>query len=339
LRNSYAPLFPNAPDVELLQGKLTSMKKALRYLLILLGVVLTLVAGATAFIAIRGIPSQKAEHIELKVVPTPARLARGEQLASLLCKSCHLDPNTNRLTGKHLVDVPQFGDIYSRNITQDPEFGIGKWTDGELAYLLRTGIKPDGSFLPLMVKLKESSDEDINSIIAFLRSNHAWVKADNTRQPETKYSMLTKFLTNTGILIKPLPYPKAPIPQPDTSNAAAWGRYIMIQLDCWMCHSKDFLKLDPDTPEKSLGFFGGGNKMQTPDGKEIFTRNITMDKETGIGRWSEEEFIKAVRFGLVPNGEGLRDPMPKFTNLTDREAKALYAYLRSIPKISNKVGR
>ncbi|TCJ17665.1 cytochrome c [Flaviaesturariibacter flavus] len=315
------------------------MKKVLRYLLIIICTIITLVGAAAAFIAIRGVPKQKAGQISLKVEATPQRLARGEQLASLLCKSCHLDPNTNKFTGKHLVDVPQFGDIYSKNITRHTEFGIGRWTDGELAYLLRTGIKPDGTFLPLMVKLKESSDEDIYSIIAFLRSNHSWVQPDNTRQPDTKYSMLTKFLTNTGILIKPVLYPKALVPQPDTANAAAWGRYIMIQLDCWMCHSKDFLKLDPDVPEKSLGFFGGGNLMKTPDGKDIYTRNLTMDEETGIGRWTEEEFIKAVRFGIVPNGEGLREPMPKFTNLSDREARAIYAYLKTVPKIKNQVSR
>ncbi|RYY88333.1 MAG: c-type cytochrome [Chitinophagaceae bacterium] len=301
---------------------------------------MALVSLAAAFIAVRGVPTEKAKQIDLKVEATPKRIARGEKLASLLCKSCHLDPNTNKFTGRRLDDVPQFGTIYARNITQHPEFGIGKWTDGELAYLLRTGIKPDGTHLPLMVKLKESSDEDLYSIIAFLRSNHTWVQPDNTRQPKTEYSFLTKFLTNAGILMKPLPYPTQPIPEPDTTNKATWGRYIALQLDCWMCHSKDFLKLDPDQPEKSLGYFGGGNKLQTPDGKEILSRNITMDEETGIGRWSDDDFVKAVRFGQVPNGEpGLRDPMPKFSNLTDAEAKAILAYLRSIPRISNKVER
>lgn len=315
------------------------MKKALRYLLLFLAFVFGLVAVGAGFIALRGIPKAEARRIELKVVPTPARLARGEQLASLLCASCHLDPNTRKFTGKHLVDVPQFGDIYARNITQHPGQGIGKWTDGELAYLLRTGVKPDGTFLPLMVKLKESSDEDIYSIIAFLRSNHSWVQPDDTRQPDTKYSMLTKFLTNTGILIKPVAYPTKPIPPPDTTNAVAWGRYNMIQLDCWMCHSKDFLKLDPDVPEKSLGYFGGGNAMKTPEGKDIVTRNLTMDTETGIGNWTEEQFIKAVKYGQVPEGPGLREPMPKFMNLTDAEARSIYEYLKTVPKIRNKVER
>ncbi|GAB4092507.1 hypothetical protein [Flaviaesturariibacter terrae] len=316
------------------------MKKVLRYLLYTLVVVVALVSLAAAFIAVRGIPTEKARHIDLKVEATPARLARGEKLASLLCKSCHLDPNTHKFTGRRLDDVPQFGTIYSANITQHEEAGIGKWSDGDLAYLLRTGVKPDGTHLPLMVKLKESSDEDLYSIIAFLRSGHTWVQADNTRQPKSQYSFLTKFLSNAGILMKPLPYPTAPIPGPDTSNKPAWGRYIALQLDCWMCHSKDFLKLDADHPEKSVGYFGGGNKLQTADGKDIFSRNLTMDTETGIGNWSDSDFIQAVKFGQTPNGgPGLRDPMPKFSNLSDAEARAIWEYLKTLPKISNRVER
>ena len=316
------------------------MKKVLRYLLFTVLAIIVLVGLAASFIAVRGIPTEKAQHIELKVEATPARLARGEKLASLLCKSCHLDPNTNKFTGRRLDDVPQFGTIYSANITQHPEAGIGMWSDGDLAYLLRTGVKPDGTHLPLMVKLKESSDEDLYSIIAFLRSGHTWVQSDNTRAPKSQYSFLTKFLTNAGILMKPLPYPAKPIPEPDTANKASWGRYIALQLDCWMCHSKDFLKLDGDHPEKSLGYFGGGNVLKTPEGKEILSRNLTMDEATGIGHWSEEDFIRAVKFGQAPNGQpGLRDPMPKFSNLSDAEARAIFEYLKTVPKISNRVER
>ena len=85
------------------------------------------------------------------------------------------------LTGRRMDEAPQFGAIYSKNITAHPEFGIGSWTDGQLAYLLRTGIKPDGSFLPIMARLPHMSDEDVASIIAFLRSDHVWVAAQRNR--------------------------------------------------------------------------------------------------------------------------------------------------------------
>src|SRR5215203_785812 len=181
------------------------MKKALRYLLILLGVILIAAGGFAAFVALRGVPSYTAEKIELKVEASTARVEKGQKLASMLCSGCHMDPNTGKFSGRHMADIPQFGAVYSRNITQHPESGIGKWTDGEIAYLLRTGITPKGRFLPIMAKLHRMSDEDLQSIIAFLRSDNNWVKADNASQPETKYSFLTKMLTNIKA-IKPMPF-------------------------------------------------------------------------------------------------------------------------------------
>lgn len=315
------------------------MKKALRYLLLALGVIVILIGGAAAFIAFRGIPKGDVQKVELKVEATPERIAQGQRLSAMLCNSCHMDPNTGKLTGRKMDEAPQFGAVYSKNITQHPEHGIGKWTDGELAYLLRTGVKPDGTFLPIMAKLAHASDEDVYSIIAFLRSDHSWVAADNTRQPETDYSFLAKFITNMGF-IKPSAYPKASIAGPDTTNQVSWGRYIALnQLECYSCHSQDFAKNNYDQPEKSAGFFGGGNKMLGMDGKEILTRNITMDEETGIGKWTEEEFVKALKYGQVPHGPALRLPMMPYTPLTDNEAKAIYAYLKTVPKIKNKVER
>lgn len=317
------------------------MKKVFRYLLIGIGAVAVLVGGLSAFVSIRGIPKYKAETINLQVVSTPDRVARGEKLASMLCRSCHFDGNTGKFTGRLLDEAPQFGAIYSRNITRDPDHGIGKWTDGQLAYLFRTGVKPDDSYLPpYMPKLVNLSDEDLQSIIAFLRSDHPWVSADNTRQPDSKPSFLTKFLTNAGIM-KPFPYPQKPIVGPDTANTVQWGRYIALgQLECFSCHSQDFTKNDYFNPEKSLGFFGGGNELIAPDGKKIKTLNITMDEETGIGTWTEETFIKAVKYGQLPNGQpSLRLPMQPYANLTDNEVRALYAYLKTVPKIHNKVDR
>ena len=71
----------------------------------------------------------------------------------------------------------------------------------------------------------------------------------------------------------------------------------------------------------------------------ITTLNITPDEETGIGKWTEDDFVKAVRTGVVPNGPGLRDPMNPYIQLTDEEAKAIYAYLKTVPKLNHKVER
>src|SRR5439155_18277941 len=254
---------------------------------------------------------------------------------------CHLDPNTGKLTGREMKEVPQFGAIYSRNITQDPQYGIGKWTDGELVYLIRTGLKPDGTYLPpYMAKLTNISDEDLYSIIAFLHSDNPLVQPDKTVPPVTKPSFLTKFLCTIGAF-KPFPYPTHTIMAPDSADKVKLGRYIAIgELECFSCHSRDFAKNDYLNPEKSKGFFGGGNELMAPDGDKIWSLNLTPDAETGIGNWSEEDFVKAIKTVVVPgNHASLRPPMTPFINLTDDEAKAIYAYLRTIPTIKNKVDR
>jgi len=69
------------------------------------------------------------------------------------------------------------------------------------------------------------------------------------------------------------------------------------------------------------------------------TLNLTPDNETGIGTWTEEQFVRAVRTGIVPNGPALREPMHPFVELTENEAKAIYAYLRTVPPIRHKIDR
>ena len=110
-------------------------------------------------------------------------------------------------------------------------------------------------------------------------------------------------------------------------------------MECFSCHSKDFAKNDYFEPEKSEGFFGGGNEMIGLDGKALKSLNITMD-ETSIGGWSEEQFVKAVKYGIRPgNTPALRIPMQPYTALTDNEVKAIFAQLKTIPKLKNKIER
>ena len=76
------------------------MKRALKLVGGLIGLVLLAVAGFSAFVAVRGIPRYAPGQIQLTVEPTPARLARGEKLARLLCAECHMNPTTRKLTGE-----------------------------------------------------------------------------------------------------------------------------------------------------------------------------------------------------------------------------------------------
>lgn len=317
------------------------MKKFFKILGVLILLVALIIGGFAAFISIRGIPKFEANVPEIpKIEVTPERVEKGKKIASMLCNSCHFDKSTGKFTGREMTEVPEFGKIISRNITQDPEIGIGKWTDSDLVYFIRTGINPHtGQYVPpYMPKLMHISDEDLNSIIAFLRSDDALVQPDKTEGPSCEPSFLTKFLCL--VAFKPFPYPEKPIPGPDTTNKLAWGKYLTLyEFECFACHSADFKKMDVGVPENSLGFFGGGNVMRNDQGVLVTTRNLTPDEETGIGNWTEEQFVKAVKFGIVPNGPALRNPMIPYAQLTDEEAKAIYAYLRTVPKIKHAISR
>ena len=79
--------------------------------------------------------------------------------------------------------------------------------------------------------------------------------------------------------------------------------------------------------------------MITLDCKERFTANITMDEETGIGRWTLDDFAKAMLESKNKEGKTLREPMLPYNGLTDLEVKSMWAYLQTIPKIKNVVNR
>jgi mono/diheme cytochrome c family protein len=315
------------------------MKKFIKYLLIIIGIVVLIGLGGFAFIEIRGIPSYKAKKIDYRVEVTPKRVERGKKLALMLCAGCHMSTSTDKLTGKQMMEAPrEFGKLYSQNITQDKTYGIGSWTDGELLYLLRTGIKRDGKYSPpYMAKLPHMSDEDINSVIAFLHSDDLLVTASATPDYPCEPSILTKFLCN--VAFKPFKMPEQKIETPDTNNPVILGKYLAVNLECYSCHSADYKTNDYENPEKSKGYFGGGNKPLDLEGKVIVSQNLTPDAETGIGKWTEERFVNAVKSGVMENQPALRNPMMPYAYLTDKEAKAIYAYLQTIPPVKNKVPR
>jgi mono/diheme cytochrome c family protein len=313
------------------------MRTVLKTVLFLLLAFVVLAALGATVIYVRGIPKYEPIKYEAKVEITPQRVERGLKLVSMLCYQCHYNEKTNKLTGRKMTEVDMFGEVNILNITQHPEAGIGKWTDGELIVFLRTGLRPDGQYVPpYMVKVPNMSDEDVNSVIAFLRSDNALVQADPTELPPSKPSFFAKFLSN--IAFKPFPMPEKPIADPDTTNVIEWGKYMALyQLDCYSCHSKDFSTNDFFEPEKSVGYFGGGNTMMDMEGNKVITKNITPDKETGIGNWTEEQFVKALKYGLVEGKPALRYPMVPHTQLTDNEAKAIYAFMKTVPPIVNKI--
>lgn len=103
------------------------------------------------------------------------------------------------------------------------------------------------------------------------------------------------------------------------------GEYIAKAGDCIACHT--------NSPKKGK-VFAGGLPMQTPFGT-IYSPNITPDKDTGIGGWTDEQFIKAMRHGVAPSGHYYYPAFPYiyFNKVTTDDLKALKVYLDSIPAV------
>jgi len=315
------------------------MKRILKYFGMTMGILILVLIAIGLYIGANDIPTYEIEKIEFSAVATPEALERGKKLTTMLCANCHMNKSTGKLTGTKMLDAPpEFGEIYSQNITQDNNVGIGSWTDAELLYLLRTGIKKDGQYSPpYMAKLPVMADEDLNAIIAFLRSDDPLVNPDPTPDIPSKPSFLTKMLSR--LEWKPLPMPDKSIPLPDSTNTVAVGKYLAHNLDCFSCHSADFKTNNFLQPELSEGYFAGGNKPLDLEGRVKLTSNLTPDKETGIGNWSKEQFILAVKYGQIEGEQALSYPMMPYTQLTDKEAGAIYDYLQTLDPVKNKVER
>ena len=315
------------------------MKKLLKVLAWIIGIVIFVISSIALYIQIKGIPYYETQQIDIVINATPQKLARGKKLASMLCANCHMNRETRILSGQLMLDSPkEFGPCYAPNITGDKEFGIGDWTDGEILYLLRTGIKRDGQYAPpWMAKLPKMSDSDIESIIAFLRSDDNMVNAASVPDQPCEPTFLAKFLTQVAFF--PFEFPLSPISEPDTNNPVEWGKYLIFNLECFSCHSADFKTNDYLNPEKSVGYLGGGNLPLDLNGNPMPTQNITPDKVTGIGNMTEDGFVKLLKFGIKENSPAMRFPMLPYSLLTDNEAKAIFAYLQTVDPISNDVDR
>src|SRR5690242_17531439 len=101
------------------------------------------------------------------------------------------------------------------------------------------------------------------------------------------------------------------------------GEYLSKAAGCLGCHTEDRKDATP---------FAGGRALKTPFGT-FYGPNITPHPEAGIGRWTEANFIQALRHGVRPDGANYFPafPYPSFTKITDGDMRDLWAYLRTLP--------
>ncbi|MHB1843501.1 MAG: c-type cytochrome [Deltaproteobacteria bacterium] len=120
---------------------------------------------------------------------------------------------------------------------------------------------------------------------------------------------------------------------PRTPERLERGRYLVDQVSaCGTCHTSRAGDDILTETEESSSYLGGGN-IERASGLAVWVPNLTSDPETGLGRWSDDEILRALRDGVRPDGRFLVPLMPcdAFRRLSDDDARAIVAYLRTVP--------
>ena len=113
------------------------------------------------------------------------------------------------------------------------------------------------------------------------------------------------------------------------------GTYLMNSIvACGNCHVQ---RDKQGRPIAELGLSGGGVFDEKPF--KAYAANITPDPETGVGKWTEAQLMRAIREGIRPDGSLIGPPMPihMYRGISDDDARALVAYLRAQPPVKNVV--
>ncbi|WP_439596200.1 c-type cytochrome [Falsiroseomonas sp.] len=253
-----------------------------------------------------------------------ALLERGRHLVEVTgaCGNCHTPMGPQgpipgkTLAGGSVFDEPPFRAV-APNITPDPETGIGRWTDAQLARAIREGIRPDGRLIgpPMPMTLYRGlSDRDVAAMVAWLRT----VPPVENRVERSVYRITL-----------PPAYgpPIASVPEP-ADNPVARGEYLANAVaHCMECHTP----MLPTGQNDRTRLGAGGMEFRGPWGISV-APNLT-PHANGLGGWTDAQIIRAVTQGISASDRPLSPPMAfwAYRNMTQQELSDLIAYLRSLP--------
>lgn len=286
-----------------------------------------------------------AKAPNLKAPIDQASIAHGRYLAHhvAVCMDCHSQRDWSRFSaplangplgigGEYFGPEMGFpGKFYSRNLTPAH---LGTWTDGEIFRAVTTGVSKDGSALfPVMPYqyYAKMDKRDVLDIIAYIRT----LPAAEVPIPESAPDFPMNFILNT------IPKDALLGNRPDPSNKLAYGAYLVNMAACMECHTP--ASNGQIIPEKA---FSGGREFKLPAGL-LRSANITPDIETGIGGWTENDFI--ARFASYRSPDALPKvpegtfntlmPWSMYANMKDEDLSAIYEYLHSLKPVKNQVAR
>jgi mono/diheme cytochrome c family protein len=254
---------------------------------------------------------------------------RGEYLARAAdCFACHTVSRDRLFAGGLALPLP-FGTLYSTNITPDKDTGIGDYTDQDFLNAVQRGIRRDGARLyPAMPfpSYTLMSDADVLAIKAYLFSVPA-VHAENL--PNTlSFPFNQRWLMTFWSAF----FNENARFRPNTAQSAEWNRgaYVAEALaHCGECHTPRNFALALDNRNKFSGAVFGW-----------YAFNITSDKESGIGAWSDDELRNYLSTGHASGRGTAAGPMGEAVDqslsvMAPADISALVTYVRSVPPIAS----
>jgi mono/diheme cytochrome c family protein len=259
------------------------------------------------------------------VAPSPELVARGEYLARAAdCAACHNVPGGEPFAGGLPFKLP-FGTIYSTNITSDREMGIGTWSDDDFVRALHRGIAKDGTYLyPAFpyTSYSELSRDDAVAIKAYIFSLPAVHKAPPPDELSFPFNQRWTMAFWNLAFLDAHRFRDAP----DLSTEENRGAYLATALGhCGECHTPRNLAFAMDNGRLFAGTMIEG----------WHAYNITPDKASGVGDWSDQELEDYLKAGHSDGRGSAAGPMGEavansLQYLTSPDVAALVSYLRKI---------
>ncbi|MFQ5583081.1 MAG: c-type cytochrome [Calditrichia bacterium] len=294
------------------------MMKFLKWMAIILGVIIILIIVSIAIIYFKSNSKlNKTYNIKVESILTSSdssSIAHGRHIAVIRgCMDCH----GKNLSGKKMMDNPAMGTIYAPNLTSG-EGGIGgHYTTKDWVRSIRHGVNRNGRPIVMMPShlYYDLSESDIAALVSYLQQLSA---VDNITDP-LKIGPVMRMLIVTGKMLlsaEIIDHDAGRIPAPEPGVTVEYGRYLAVI--CKACHG----------PGLSGGKIADGDPSWPP------ASNITPDRESGIGNWTEEDFLNAMRKGRSKDGRKLHPAMPRsLSEMTDDELRAVWLFLQSVPPI------
>ena len=312
-----------------------------RVLLVLVGVIALVIVSGAVFVAARQNLKFDAPFPAVAASTDSAVIARGHYVVRNVanCAQCHGDTTQHEalmagadipLTGGYHWNIPP-GTFYVRNITPDPETGIGRFSDGAIARALRHGVGSDGRALLPFMEMQGLSDEDLVAVVSYLRTQ----QPVHNLVPAHRYTALGRVVKATALANPVGPHETPPSMSPRGATVEN-GRYLVESVAlCWACHTQR----DDNTGALVGPRFGGATNFVEPsDPKHVWAPpNITSDPATGrLGQMTEDQFVARVRAGRILPGSPM--PWQGLQRMSEDDLRAMYRYLRTVPPVVRDVG-